>query len=401
MVTQQGHRFRALDGWRGVCAVLVALHHIPLDGHFYAFPLVANAYLFVDFFFVLSGFVITHSYVDRVAQPGGFSDFAIRRFGRLWPLHAVILLGFVGLELAKGVAAYGYGLQVDRPPFSFPYPPGGILASLLLIQSLGLYPAPVWNNPSWSISTEFYTYLIFAVAVIGAGYGVGPGRMRERTRALSSVALVVAIGAAAIVMLRSDQGMDVTTIFRCIYGFFVGHLTYRVWQSRSAGIRHATLLELVTTGLALGFVAAAGRSPLSFAAPIVFAAVVLVFAHQRGRLSRFMTTTVIAALGAWSYSIYMIHAFIYRALVYAVQAATNNELIATVRAHGFWSETEIVRLPSPFAGDIAALALLLVVCAAAWVTYNGIERPGQALVNRWAARLRQRSGVPTKERAVP
>jgi peptidoglycan/LPS O-acetylase OafA/YrhL len=49
-------RFVVLDGWRGLCALLVALAHADFLGHFYFWPVVRNGHLFVDFFFVLSGY---------------------------------------------------------------------------------------------------------------------------------------------------------------------------------------------------------------------------------------------------------------------------------------------------------------------------------------------------------
>ena len=57
-------RFAALDSWRGIAALLVALLHFRFLGHFYSLDFVRNSWLFVDFFFVLSGFVITHAYAD-------------------------------------------------------------------------------------------------------------------------------------------------------------------------------------------------------------------------------------------------------------------------------------------------------------------------------------------------
>ena len=54
-------RFDVLDGWRDVAALMVAVFHFNGLHHGFFVPFVANSYLFVDFFFVLSGFVITHA----------------------------------------------------------------------------------------------------------------------------------------------------------------------------------------------------------------------------------------------------------------------------------------------------------------------------------------------------
>lgn len=63
-------RFAVLDSWRGLAACMVALFHLRVPSHLDGAALVRNASLFVDFFFVLSGFVITASYAQRLA--GGF-----------------------------------------------------------------------------------------------------------------------------------------------------------------------------------------------------------------------------------------------------------------------------------------------------------------------------------------
>jgi peptidoglycan/LPS O-acetylase OafA/YrhL len=78
-------RFEVLDGWRGAAAIAVALFHLPVLSHAYGLPVIRNAYLFVDFFFVLSGFVISQAYLDRLSSPADLRRFAIRRFGRAWP----------------------------------------------------------------------------------------------------------------------------------------------------------------------------------------------------------------------------------------------------------------------------------------------------------------------------
>ncbi len=95
------HRFGVLDGWRGIAALAVALYHFRFYSHIGLSSFLLSAYLFVDFFLVLSGFVIAYTYGDRLARWGDVAEFAIRRFGRLWPLHAAVLMMLLLLELLR------------------------------------------------------------------------------------------------------------------------------------------------------------------------------------------------------------------------------------------------------------------------------------------------------------
>src|ERR1700761_7501775 len=110
-------RFRALDSWRGIAALLVALFHLNLVSPIYSLDFVRNGYLFVDFFFVLSGFVITHGYADRLGTLQGVGAFAFKRFRRLWPLHVIVLAMFVLVESTKAIAA-ARGASFYAPPFT-------------------------------------------------------------------------------------------------------------------------------------------------------------------------------------------------------------------------------------------------------------------------------------------
>lgn len=67
-------RFDALDGWRGIAALMVSLFHFNAYHHFVASPFIRNAHLYVDFFFVLSGFVIAHAYADKLTGGGGVTE---------------------------------------------------------------------------------------------------------------------------------------------------------------------------------------------------------------------------------------------------------------------------------------------------------------------------------------
>src|SRR5260370_10521059 len=92
--------FRVLDSWRGIAALLVALFHLNVYSAIYSLDFFRNAYLFVDFFFVLSGFVITHSYGGRMGTRESVGTFAIRRFHRLCALHSIVLLAVVLVGVA-------------------------------------------------------------------------------------------------------------------------------------------------------------------------------------------------------------------------------------------------------------------------------------------------------------
>lgn len=378
--TQQSSasRFRALDGWRGLCALLVALHHIEVHGWIYWQPLVRNAWLFVDFFFVLSGFVIAHAYSNRLASTTGIKDFVARRLGRLYPLHIVMLSALVALELAHlgftllhPIAGEHAAFTADRSPFA-------LLTNLFLVQALGMHGYETWNGPAWSISCEFYTYLLF-----GAVCFFLSGR-----KARIIVSALLAIGGALVLARFSDYGMRETfhwAIFRCVYGFFCGVLVHEAWQAGASRLRGGTLVELGVLAVIGAFlVLVPGNTALEYLATPLFAGAVLVFAGENGAVSRLLSLRPAAALGRWSYSIYMVHTFVLASLFSAAHFA-----------EGLFHRTWLVHLPngwtildlgSRLADDALTLLFLAAVIALSALTYRFVERPGQALFARLGAR---------------
>lgn len=320
------HRYEALDSWRGICALIVALHHFPFPGGLTALPLVRNGYLFVDFFFVLSGFVISHAY--RGDDPAGFIR---RRIFRLWPLHLAMLAAFIPYEWAR-LLATGKGFVGANAPST-------ILPNALLLHGIG--PAPTWNGPSWSISVEMGLYLSFV------GFLTLPARWRLPLAAFGIAASLAAIGAF------SPKGMNATTDFgwaRGLAGFYAGYLTQQLPRLKSS-----TWAELAAVAVVAAFVSAPA-GPLHLAAPTVFAVAVAVFASEAGAVSRALRQA--EPLGRWSYSIYMTHGL----LAVSIAAAVNQEIIANAA----WL------LP-------AYLAAIIAVSAA---SYRLIEAPGQRLGRR-------------------
>ncbi|HEY4943710.1 MAG TPA: acyltransferase [Rhizomicrobium sp.] len=370
-------RFRALDGWRGICALLVALHHIEVHGWIYWQPLVRNAWLFVDFFFVLSGFVIAHAYGVKLGDARGIKDFVIRRFGRLYPLHIVVLSGLVALELARLLLGQIHPIAGEHASFVADRSPFAILTNLFLVQAMGMHASETWNGPAWSISCEFYTYLVFAAVCF---FTLG----RKSRLAVSAL---LAIAGAIILARFSDYGMRETfhwAIFRCLYGFFVGVLAYEAWRAGATRAVRGTPAEILALVLVAAFIVVVpGNRALEYLATPLFGLVVLVFAGDKGLISRLLTLRPAAALGRWSYSIYMVHTFVLASLFSGAH-------VVEVLVHRVWLIHQpdgwaVLDLGSPFANDMLTLAFLCAVIGLSSLTYRFVERPGQALFARFAA----------------
>src|ERR1039457_3262386 len=112
MITQaapQIPRFHALDGLRGIAALLVVLLHVEWHNHLTGTRFVRNGYLSVDLFFILSGFVIAANYSAQIVDIPTSLRFLGLRFFRLYPLHIVMLGAFICLECCKLAAQHAFG----------------------------------------------------------------------------------------------------------------------------------------------------------------------------------------------------------------------------------------------------------------------------------------------------
>ena len=164
----------------------------------------------VELFFVLSGFVIFSTYGARIATFRDVVRFQFLRFGRLYPVHLTFLLLFVGFEFLK--------LLFIKNPVSPPFADGiagprEFLENLTLIQALGFSLKPdSFNGPSWSISTEFYTYLIFAFIAL----------LFAKRQALVHGILVVVLATALVIAPSGLAGFS--RLIACIAGFSSGCL---------------------------------------------------------------------------------------------------------------------------------------------------------------------------------
>jgi peptidoglycan/LPS O-acetylase OafA/YrhL len=384
-------RFVALDSWRGICALLVAIFHFEGYWHLYEFPLVRHAWLFVDFFFVLSGFVITHAYMDKLGTRNDVGIFFLRRFGRLWPLHAAVLGALVGIELSKLALNTLFHVPLENNPFqdNTAYSVEAIPTNLLLIQGLGIHRSFTWNTPSWSISVEFWTYLAFA----GVCYFSSTRRLEI------AFATGICFFSVGIVFLFSHNFMATGYdygLFRCLYGFFVGFLTYRIWEVTSPKFAVNGLFEIASLVLVIAFVSMVDQNIWSLAAPLVFAVVVWIFAHENGPISTALIRRPFTYLGAWSYSIYMTHWLVlivmYRTNTVIAKLAKNDVMSSfiDVTFPGDGKPVKLLYIVNMWTMDLMLAGYLLVVIALSATAYTLIEQPSRKFFNRIGYRLSSR-----------
>jgi peptidoglycan/LPS O-acetylase OafA/YrhL len=374
-------RFEALDGWRGICACLVVLFHFHGYSPLYTSGLVRNSYLFVDFFFVLSGFVIAWNYATKLDTWPGVRRFLILRLGRVYPLHVFMLLCFVAWETLRL-------LTHSEGAFAGPNAAPGVITNLLLVQSMGVHDSLTWNGPAWSISTEWWSYVLFALVCAWLG-------MRNW------VLLATAIAAPILLLHLSASGMDTTYDWgyvRCVFGFALGVACYRIYSLaapvvRSPGVATMTVAECAIVFSVVAFVSAAGTSPMSFMAPFVFAAAVLIFAAEGGLVSRVFHSRPLKWLGMVSYSIYLTHFFFVLILPPVVKRIVHQDLWTPMQLPD--SQWVLAFGRNEVEGTLFYAAVVAVTLAASALTYRFIEVPGREWTRKWLARPQASARVET------
>ncbi len=139
-------KFETLDTLRGLAALVIAVFHFSSEW---------AGYLAVDFFLVLSGFVLSHSYLYKEATISPVK-FISHRISRLYPLHLFTLVAFILIYYFVNDALPSYK---DGTIFTF-------IQNLTLTQNIGFNPSKItFNSPSWSISVEFWVNILFVLFV--------------------------------------------------------------------------------------------------------------------------------------------------------------------------------------------------------------------------------------------
>jgi len=308
------HRFEILDIFRGLFASMVVFFHMSgfsdtpvLNNQF-----IYNSDLFVDFFFVLSGFVITYTH-QRMSAASDMRLFYKKRFYRLYPLHVIMLLLFAGIELTKhSLSGYITVNQLDNPnnnTLTF-------FSNLLLAHSVKL-PGVTdvsWNIPSWSISAEWIAYLLF-------GLTVWLMHRRNIYSARNYIYFGIAIG-ALVLLYGFTGGFQLTYSFdygflRAWIGFFTGAACFNFFSStrETTSRLPATLFHAAELILIAGMIVMVYNGdllkPYGYVYELLFFCTVYIFSFEKGVVSAIMKRSgLLKKIGTYSYSIYMTHALL-------------------------------------------------------------------------------------------
>lgn len=338
--------FGSIEAGRGIAALLVVLYHadrLVVNPAYWGARAFGGAFVGghagVEFFFVLSGFIITHVHTRDIGRPNRLRRYLVRRFDRVYPLYWLVLTGVVALTLL------GPGIPSLRHVDSV------AIASSYLLAVADSHDGVL--TVSWTLFHEILFYAVFATAIVDRRAGLVGGALW-----LVAIAVGATVGIGAIPAY-------LTSPLNLLFG--LGVVTHvAVGQRR---IRRPLLW------VAAGLLAFAGLAAEEAVAPVLgetarnllyglasAAALAGVVSHERAR--RLAIPAGLSALGAASYSIYLIH---YPALSIVARVMARAGLIAA------------------FPGNVGFVVLCAAVVGLGVATHYVVERPLLAGLRRWRA----------------
>ena len=279
------HKFKTLDAMRGIAALVVAASHLNL--------ILPGYYLAVDLFFILSGFVIAHSYEQRIIH--GMmtaAEFIKLRLIRLYPLFLVgIAIGIATFDFSGIGAIRALTMIISRILF-LPFPPSG--------SSNGYF---AFDGPTWSLFFELVANLFYALIA----------------RYLSNRVILFIIGISlallAYVSLRVGNvsvgwfGRPLNFLGgfpRVCLGFFIGVWIYRIYKLNYFNIAINPLILIAAIVILLDIPVALGWIRILFDLMLITIAfpILILMASQNDLAPHHVA---LQGVGIASYGIYVLH----------------------------------------------------------------------------------------------
>lgn len=290
------HQFVICDALRFLAACLIVVFHYEIfavknaEGAERHFGGLGAA---VDFFFILSGFVIAYSSADQISTLTSYAGFLRRRLARIYPLHLLTLMAALAMSKAAGFASVQLGdagrYAVEKLP-----------ANLFLVQAWGVHERLTFNIVSWSISVEWFLYLVFPL-LLAAALRLGP------YLTLGAIVLML----VALRVAESHWGLtawnDRTYNFGIIRGiptFVLGIAIWDIWR------RHRDAYNVPVAAVLLLFAASVVGMYLRVPHEVLIAAfglIVLCGSFTAPENKNSLVIRIAKRLGNASYSLYMLH----------------------------------------------------------------------------------------------
>ncbi len=304
-----GGRLEGLTGLRAIAALWVLTFHYRLIllkpfGLADVFPPFTYGYLGVDLFFMLSGFVIAHVHGrDFLDHPGHrtFLRFIALRAARLYPVYLVAL----------GLLAILLWLSARMPLFSLNprnYGQTALAFQVAMVQTWGFTRHLQWNYPDWSVSAEWFAYLLFPIAVVPL--------LRLGKRGVLCALGVLLLGLAGVYLgpfhRTFNQAIGFAALLRAAGEFAIGCLLRRLLDvaSPTEGAWRVLAVAVGSTAVAtcLAYPALGGLVPVLLFPPFILAS-----SLPDNAVSRAFSWRPLVRIGEASYSLYLMQAPVERA----------------------------------------------------------------------------------------
>ena len=387
-------RLQALDGWRGITAIIVVVFHTAITfqlhgyGGFFSNEAWRHFSPILEFFFVCSGFVIGMIYGDRLSDRLGAGKFMFLRIARLWPMHVVVLALMVGLETFRAGLWSADLLNTGLPPFTGPTDWRALPLNALMIQAWQSMDVLTWNYPSWTISAEMIAYSLLVLICL---------TLPQRWRIGASVLVVLVAGA---VFYAETGGLTEikASVFRCLTGFFLGYLLQMVWKrwpirSRLVG----TVLEVVSVIGTIAVLTLHVKGVWYLSSLLVFALLIYSFSCEKGLLSPLFAARPLLWIGERAFSIYMLHAVVIEGAVLAIRGLHKlaGVPLEITDAFGRLGGVTTALQADLFVLGVTALCVLLAIPLYTWV-----EAPLRSASAGYAAKRFRKPQVEQWQRAA-
>ena len=388
MTNNNSNYISNLTAMRGIAALLTVLFHVDLmlsNGQGMLIKhstslIMTRFYLMVDFFFILSGFIMVHVYGQWFSEKvtgSEFWRFTRARFARVYPLHLVTLLYIIAVFTVSaqlGVPKVPV-LQIENHGYS-------IATNLLLLQSMNMHNWFSWNHAAWSISTEWWMYMLFPFLVRPF--------LKLTYWSRAAVAVLCFLGYAAIMFwiipivtyppeipfVKTDPAtMTINVAYqfgflRCMFGFVLGMMLYQGYKESwaKAWLSKGSVLLALTMGL----FASMHFNLTDILTVSFFPFILLSAAYGSESINAFLQSKPLQKLGDWSFSIYLMH----QPLMFtigAIMGYLNNDKLAVAGPPP--------PPPDVITGWLICFGVLALVLSVSWLTYRFLEVPARHWIN--------------------